>query len=105
MSSICQQQLRLGDLLGRYGGEEFVILLPNTDSESALYVAERLRCVLAAHNIPISEHRMLTITISLGIATMQGEHCDLEMLLRHADQELYAAKHAGRNIARSVWVL
>jgi diguanylate cyclase (GGDEF)-like protein/PAS domain S-box-containing protein len=105
ISGLCQQQLRVGDVFGRYGGEEFVILLPDTDGDSAFAVAERLRVVLAAHNIVINEQRKLTITISVGIATMQGEHCDLDMLLRHADKELYAAKDAGRNVVRSVGVL
>jgi diguanylate cyclase (GGDEF)-like protein/PAS domain S-box-containing protein len=101
ISRFCQQQLRIGDIIGRYGGEEFVILLPETDAQAAMLVAERIRTTLANHPIPVTGHT-LHITISLGIASMAGKGCDLGMLLQHADRELYAAKQAGRNRACSV---
>jgi diguanylate cyclase (GGDEF)-like protein len=101
ISACCQRNVRAGDLVGRYGGEEFVIFLPDTDRSAALHVAERLRSMLASTAISLSE-QTLAITVSQGVVTMQGTSCDLTSMLIHADQALYAAKHAGRNTVRSV---
>jgi diguanylate cyclase (GGDEF)-like protein/PAS domain S-box-containing protein len=104
ISACCQRNVRAADLVGRYGGEEFVIFLPDTDRSAALHVAERLRSILASTPIAYAE-QTLGVTVSQGVATMQGKSCDLTAMLTQADQALYAAKHAGRNTVRSVEVL
>ncbi len=87
------------DLPCRYGGEEFVILLPNTDSEGAFVVAERIRNVCAHHAFQGTHHPLpWQITLSGGIASFsKSEPISVEELLHRADLMLYAAKNAGRN--------
>lgn len=92
----CNQQLREVDVIGRYGGEEFVILLPETGLTGAVITAERLRQHVAARPIP-TECGPFHVTISLGVAELNGAMSDLEALLGPADQALYEAKAAGRN--------
>src|ERR1019366_556472 len=94
--------LRPYDLLGRFGGEEFTLLLPGTGAAEALQVADRLRSNLAAQAIPAgAAHDPLHITISIGIAVTAGvANCDLTDLLTAADAALYRAKADGRNIVR-----
>jgi diguanylate cyclase (GGDEF)-like protein len=94
----CRKFLRAGDVLGRYGGEEFVILLPDTTLDQAAQVAERLRQNLAMMKIA-SVDESITVTISLGIATLDAVDSEpgLDTLLSHADQALYTAKQSGRN--------
>jgi diguanylate cyclase (GGDEF)-like protein/PAS domain S-box-containing protein len=99
ISACIQQHVRASDVIGRYGGEEFVILLPDTGSEAAGAVAERLRVVIAGRTLALPEHD-LSLTVSQGIATMQGQGCDLGLLLEYADQALYQAKRARRNTVR-----
>jgi diguanylate cyclase (GGDEF)-like protein/PAS domain S-box-containing protein len=91
--------LREVDVLGRTGGEEFVVLLPETDADGARVVAERVRAALEAAPLQVEDGPSLSLTISLGVAVLEpGE--DPEALLRRADQALYAAKEAGRNTWR-----
>ena len=88
--------LRENDILGRYGGEEFSIILPETNSEAAIGVAERLIAHVA--EVPIeTEAGDLTIQLSIGIAGMNKETPSLHALIVHADQAMYIAKGAGRN--------
>lgn len=94
-ASACREQLREIDLLARFGGEEFVILLPETDIEAGRQVAERLREALAALRIPTSQGE-LRFTASFGVAPHDAANA-LEVTLQQADQALYAAKHSGRN--------
>ena len=86
--------LRTSDFVGRQGGEEFIVLLPDTGREGALVAAENLRAEIARIEIPGVE---LAITASLGVAVMPADALDAESLLRHADRALYAAKDRGRN--------
>jgi diguanylate cyclase (GGDEF)-like protein len=91
----CCRELRKVDIFGRYGGEEFSVLLPETDVASARLVAERLR-----HSAlePISgESGAVSVTMSLGLAVLKGNATGLEELLKSADQALYRAKESGRN--------
>lgn len=83
--------LRASDLLGRYGGEEFLVLLPATDAATALEVAERLRLARSA------SPELPACTVSIGVATTHGPGDSLQALLARADQALYGAKRAGRN--------
>lgn len=96
ISQLIYQKIRKRDILGRYGGEEFVILLPETDAVTAQHIAERIRQAVACHRFIIDQHHLET-TISLGVATMQGVPLDIRSLLMQADQALYQAKEAGRN--------
>jgi diguanylate cyclase (GGDEF)-like protein len=86
--------VRCYDSLGRYGGEEFVVVLPGCDLPSAAAQAERLRQALAAVPFPIPEHP-LTLTCSVGVSCSTAVAPDI--LIRHADEALYAAKSRGRN--------
>ena len=97
----CRETVREIDILGRYGGEEFVVLLLETDIDGTCVMAERLRQCVAEP--PIStDGGPLVITISLGIAILDKECTDLDNLLRRADQALYVSKRNGRNRA-STW--
>jgi diguanylate cyclase (GGDEF)-like protein len=97
LATRCLHSLRDQDVLGRYGGEEFVILLPETDIAGAHLVAERLRLRVA--NAPLAtQHGELMITISLGVAgRVPVEAMTLPIVLERADAALYQAKRAGRN--------
>lgn len=90
------ETLREGDLAGRLGGEEFAILLPNTEHETALQVAERLRLTVATH-IVLLRNSTCMVTLSIGVATEQGPDITLESLLAKADNGLYTSKHQGRD--------
>jgi diguanylate cyclase (GGDEF)-like protein len=85
---------RAGDFAGRYGGEEFVVLLPDTDKAGALELAEKLRLAVSLLRVPGTER---PLTTSCGVASYPADAQDPERLLRLADRALYAAKAAGRN--------
>lgn len=93
--------LRSYDYIGRYGGEEFIILLPGCNRESAAAFAERLRLAIGNEKMDIPEG-MIPLTISLGVATSsrQKRH-DVHSLIQAADQALYQAKRNGRNRVES----
>ena len=94
-------QLREGDLIGRFGGEEFAILLPHTSGTEAGRVAERLRGHIANERIVVSDGREakvgVSITVSVGVAELAHTRQDLDELLAVADVALYQAKAAGRD--------
>jgi diguanylate cyclase (GGDEF)-like protein len=102
MVEACLPSLREHDFLARLGGEEFVVLLPHTDSARALLVAERLRDAVERAGVD-TPAGLFHITVSIGSATLPvGEQPDaaaesLSMLLERADKALYRAKHGGRN--------
>ena len=93
-AAVMRQALRVNDRLGRYGGEEFVILLPSTDAEAARASAERVRAALAAH---APEPGIPPCTASLGVAWAQADDAGLDALLARADEALYRAKADGRD--------
>ncbi|MDP3652948.1 MAG: diguanylate cyclase [Rhodoferax sp.] len=95
--STSQQTLRDWDILGRVGGEEFAVLLPETGAERAMLVAERLRQAVAASRILVGDGVAVALTVSIGIATVKEDDADLETLLDRADQSLYEAKRTGRD--------
>lgn len=84
---------RDSDIISRFGGEEFIILIPDTALSSAIVIAERIRQAIAGADFPESSH----VTISAGVSGRQEYGCDLEQLLRNADAALYQAKLQGRN--------
>lgn len=89
--------LRLGDLFGRYGGEEFAIILPNTDKTGALDVAERIRIAISKNVINFQESEV-QVTASVGVAVIEESDSRYEDLISNADHALYDAKASGRNI-------
>ncbi|NTJ42114.1 PleD family two-component system response regulator [Agrobacterium larrymoorei] len=89
--------VRGADLACRYGGEEFVVVMPDTTAEMAALVAERLRSIIESKAFVLRSGRELNITASLGIATNAGSIETPDQLLRQADRALYEAKNAGRN--------
>lgn len=92
----CKSSVREIDLVGRYGGEEVIILLPDTNRKLAMQVAERLRASIAATPINVSSLE-IPLTVSIGVATMDEHTLHLETLIARADQAMYIAKHRGRN--------
>jgi len=92
----CRQLFRETDLLGRLGGEEFAVLLPETALAQAQITAERL-CREMAEQPIVLEGQSVAVTVSIGVAQAQADDRSLEELLRRADQALYDAKHGGRN--------
>ena len=95
-----RQGVRQIDLVGRLGGEEFVIVLPAIPPQPALLVAERLRAAIAA--MPVQhESADITLTISIGVAMARTTDRNLDQVLARADGALYEAKGSGRNCLRS----
>ncbi len=90
------ENLRKIDILSRYGGEEFVILLPETDEKNALMVAQRLRN--SVEEEPFTPNDLnIAITVSLGVSLIEGNHTSLDTLIEQADTAMYQSKSAGRN--------
>jgi diguanylate cyclase (GGDEF)-like protein len=98
MAKTVLQTLRKTDYFGRFGGEEFVAFLPETDLETAIAVAERIRLALAEIAIPI-DLSLIHMTVSIGVATHQVRDDSLDNLLKRSDTALYKAKKQGRNQA------
>jgi diguanylate cyclase (GGDEF)-like protein len=97
---VVSETIRGVDLLGRWGGEEFLVLLPETDDTNALLSAERLRAAVADHRFTIAGG--LHLTCSVGTATYPRDGDDRGLLIDAADRAMYVAKHLGRNQVRSV---
>lgn len=97
MAEICRQALRTMDIIGRIGGEEFAVILPETELSGALDVAERLRAEVEGTAVPIESGLPISITISIGVAQRLSSEENMDMLLSRADQALYQAKESGRN--------
>jgi diguanylate cyclase (GGDEF)-like protein len=96
-SARLKTKTRKSDILARYGGEEVVLLAPNTDIQTGLVLAERLRLAVGSEPFNMG-NCSASVTISIGIsATELGEFPDFEHLLESGDQALYAAKRAGKN--------
>jgi diguanylate cyclase (GGDEF)-like protein len=91
-----RDELREIDLVARVGGEEFAVLLPETDAASALAVAERLRRSLGEASVTLAAGAALHVTVSIGVAAVSAGG-ELDDLLRRADDALYRAKHGGRD--------
>ncbi|MES2957339.1 MAG: GGDEF domain-containing protein [Pseudomonadota bacterium] len=93
--------LRQPDLLGRFGGEEFVVFLPHADPLGALDAAERIRERVAQLSLEW-KGQVIRATVSVGVAALDASHDSLASLIQDADQALYAAKDAGRNCVRTL---
>ena len=92
-----QRGLRESDVAGRYGGEEFCVLLPHTDLEGARFVAERVRERCAASPVPVVDDKLL-VTVSIGVCAVSSVMEKPEDLIAAADSALYEAKDGGRNL-------
>ncbi len=102
LCAVAERMLRVtGDrgVVGRYGGEEFAVLLPGVDLAGARAMAEQIRCAVGGDAVP-SASGPLQVTISLGAAEIPADAADLEQLLGEADARLYEAKEAGRDRVR-----
>lgn len=97
-AALTKSVLRKSDAFVRYGGEEFVVLLPDTDARGALFVLGRLQQLMAKTPL-MHEHARISATFSAGIATLRAEE-NGHALLRRADEALYQAKHGGRNLIK-----
>ncbi len=95
IAKIFGETLREIDVVGRYGGEEFIVILPQTDSEAAVNAAERLRSAVEAERF-VHDGKAIHITISIGVATYR-EGGDTQLMIKMADDCLYRAKKEGRN--------
>lgn len=96
IAALCQKNSRAIDILGRYGGEEFAILLPAANLQSARQVAERLRHQVESNRLS-TDAGLLSVTISLGVAALDEQTPTLLDLLNQADAALHVAKRSGRN--------
>ncbi|GAA1992938.1 GGDEF domain-containing protein [Nocardiopsis rhodophaea] len=96
VASTLAHQLRQDDMIGRFGGEEFVVLLPGADMAEACRVAERLRSKVGRKVVAVGDHSVV-ITVSIGVALLRTHGDDLVDLLAAADLALYRAKNAGRD--------
>ncbi len=105
VAHVLSQELRASDVLVRYGGEEFALLLPDTDGDKALEIAQRLRARVAGLSLESLQGKVAKVTVSIGVARLGPEggpgpppECDPgAWLLRQADDALYRAKAAGRD--------
>ena len=88
---------REGDVVARYGGDEFIMLLPETDREGAVQVAQRMLQKLQAHGVRVADHEALPLALSIGCATFPEDAKLKHDLLSHADAALYDTKRAGGN--------
>jgi diguanylate cyclase (GGDEF)-like protein len=96
VSAEMNRSIREVDLLGRLGGEEFAIILPETDLQGALIVAEKVRLAIEAFSLE-TEQGLVTFTISIGVTQLSEAKESNEDLIKQADALLYQAKHNGRN--------
>jgi diguanylate cyclase (GGDEF)-like protein/PAS domain S-box-containing protein len=97
LAQVCHETLRTVDIIGRVGGEEFAILLPETDKAVAIEVAGRLREAIAVAKVPLEGGLPLQFTVSIGVTSLASNDDNMDVLLNLADKALYQAKNAGRN--------
>ena len=102
ISGILKNRVRRGDLAARFGGEEFVVILPKCGSENAMRIAEQLRVAVEEEDIPYQDQQPLgNLTATFGVATFPEDADDVETLLKKADDCLYKGKESGRNMVIS----
>ncbi len=101
IAALLESECRAGDLACRIGGEEFVLLLPDADIDSATAIAERLREYILQNPVAAGGEA-LRLTVSIGVTTFVSADADFETMLARADTAMYAAKTAGRNRVESI---
>ncbi|MGZ5581413.1 MAG: sensor domain-containing diguanylate cyclase, partial [Methylobacter sp.] len=97
LAEISRETLREVDIIGRIGGEEFAVLLPETGAVEAAEAAERLRQSLANAQVPLENNSFLQFTVSIGVSSLNAKDNTIGVLLNLADNALYEAKETGRN--------
>lgn len=97
LADVMRETLRTVDIVGRIGGEEFAVLLPETDLQRAAEVAERLRANVAGTEVVLDAGMPLHFTVSIGVAKLEERDINLDILLNQADKALYRAKESGRD--------
>lgn len=103
VGEVCRRTLREVDIVGRIGGEEFAILLPESDAKQATDAAERLRQDIANSMLTLEQGGELSFTASIGITTLTAADTTVDKLLSLADEAMYEAKHTGRNRVCAAW--
>jgi diguanylate cyclase (GGDEF)-like protein len=96
MANVLKQSIRQGDILARWGGEEFIVFLPETSLQEAAALAERLRTAIAGMRVPYATGET-AVTASFGVAQKERGHSTLDALIASADECLYRSKQEGRN--------
>lgn len=97
LSKVCKDTMRQVDIIGRLGGEEFAIILPETSSKKAVEVAERLREAVANTKVTPPVGLPIQFTVSIGVTSLDQKDANIDMLLDQADKAMYQAKKTGRN--------
>ena len=97
VAQVIQTNLRATDMVGRYGGEEFMLILTETDVEEGAVLTEKLRAIVARERFAVEGNPELSVTISIGIAGGAGSRLTSDTLVRDADAAMYSAKSLGRN--------
>ncbi len=96
VAAIAKKEMRGLDILGRYGGDEFLIGLVHTNLEEALMVAQRINIAIASQEILVRDSEAIIVTVSIGVKSLENE-LSLEELINKADEKLYEAKKKGKN--------
>jgi diguanylate cyclase (GGDEF)-like protein len=96
LAAVLRQSVRQGDVLARWGGEEFIVFLPETRLPQAISLAERLRVAISEVRVAC-ESGAIALTASVGVAQLDERHATLDALIGSADEALYQAKEQGRN--------
>ena len=99
VASVAKKQIRTQDILGRYGGDEFIFGLVQTDLEGAIAVANRITEAVEGEKIRIRDGTPIRVTVSIGAKCLERE-ATLDELVNKADEKLYEAKKAGKNLAK-----
>jgi len=98
IANLIMQTIRKLDIACRFGGEEFVVILPNTDLRQSIYVADRIREAIENTALHIDQERSVKITASLGVDEYRANHSDtIDGFIKRVDSWLYQAKNVGRN--------
>jgi diguanylate cyclase (GGDEF)-like protein/PAS domain S-box-containing protein len=97
VSALIKESLRNTDLIGRYGGDEFLLILPETSMEGAKEIADRIRLAVKEFELQMEGNKPIRTTVSLGVAEFNADKEDINGLIKRADNALYMAKGRGRN--------
>ncbi|MGH2455688.1 MAG: bifunctional diguanylate cyclase/phosphohydrolase [Candidatus Limnocylindria bacterium] len=97
IATLIADHIRASDMFGRYGGEEFMLILPETGPDEAVVLAEKLRTQVMQQQLVIAGNQRLQVTISIGVAGEVGSQLQIDALVDQADAAMYAAKSLGRN--------